>query len=171
MIKVNSAKAAADIVRGIGETIRNADFRGMIGQSWVPRLAQIHQGYFNRSAGPSGQRWEEWHWTDPNVMQHPTLYVSGKLRGSLTVGGASNVSRPSAHGLVWGTSVPYAKIHQEGARIVTGRALVSRDGRFYLPAGSVLNIPRREFLGLSDEAVGFFVDSTADFLIRLIEES
>jgi len=171
MITVNNAKGAADIVRKIGETVRNADFRGMIGQSWVPRLSQIHQGYFNRSAGPSGQRWEEWHFTDPSVMDHPTLEVSGTLRGSLTVGGAQNVARSSAHGLVWGTSVPYAKIHQEGARIVTGRALVSRDGRFYLPAGSVLNIPRREFVGLSDEAVGFFVESTADFLIGLIEEN
>lgn len=117
-------------------------------------LEGVHQSYFEQRRGPSGDAWDEWVFRAVNgPEEHPTLEVSKRLRKSLRSGNEGHVKQVDSRTMVFGTSIEYAAIHNFGATITTGIPLVSRDGGTYLPAGTRLTIPQREFVGMANETL------------------
>ena len=129
-------------------------------------LEERHQGYFDRRESPTAEPWKEWFWRDPDAEDsHETLEVSGTLRGSLRRGGLGHIEEVTRSSLLWGTGIRYAALHNFGGQVRTGVPLVSRGGRFYLPAGSLLNIPQREFVGMNDELTDDLAGYVADWSV------
>jgi phage gpG-like protein len=115
-------------------------------------LRILHAGYFDSEAGPSGEAWLPWYFRSEDAPKsHPTLFVTGRLRQSM-IDGPDHIETVGPNMLTFGTDVPYAAIHNFGATITTGIPLIGRGGN-YLPAGSRLTIPQREFIGMNDESV------------------
>ena len=88
---------------------------------------------------------------------HKALQDEGLLFQSLVpqaLGGQA-IRETSADTLRYGTNVPYAHVHQDGKQMaVTARqsAWMQFNLGVFKPVGSVLTIPQRQFLGLTDEA-------------------
>lgn len=135
-------------------------------------LERIHQHRFQRRQSPSGEDWIPWFfrptWADPD---HETLEITGNLRGSLTEGHSEHVRDIDTNGagfsfLTWGTSVPYAWVHNFGGSVIVEEALVSRDGKRVMPDGSEINIPKREFVGITEPIVGKIVKTASDTAVE-----
>jgi phage gpG-like protein len=135
--------------------------RSLAAMDWGPALDKCAdklqtqvESTFAQQTSPSGVAWPEWFFFDPRESSptHDTLNATGRLLGSLKRGGSDHIESITRDELVYGTSVPYAGIHDEGAVVTTGVALYSRGGRF-LPAGSTINIPQRQFSGFTEETL------------------
>jgi phage gpG-like protein len=132
---------------------------------FAEELRDAHGRMFDREEDPTGRPWEPWHWRPEDAYHDkPTLMVSGRLRSSLESQGGEHIETVRPRDLVFGTSVPYAEIHQEGATITTGIPLVGRDGG-YIPAGTVLHIPQREHVGMNGGQVDRVAELAADHLV------
>lgn len=130
-------------------------------------LEAKHADHFATESGPTGERWQPWFFRGIDAQDnHPTLDVTGVLKGSLIAGRAGHVQRIHGNQLEWGTNIDYARIHNEGGTIVTGIPLVGRGGVVYLPAGSTLNIPQREFVGLDEPVTDEITQLVAEHVIE-----
>ena len=108
---------------------------------------------FESCTNPDGEAWVPWYWSeDPENHPAETLFASGRLRDSFMHDSADHVEEIGGRDLVWGTSVEYAAIHDQGARIVTGVDLYGRAGG-YLPKGSIIEIPQRQIVGWAEDTV------------------
>lgn len=169
MTILNTSRDLTAIMTGIVESVGQPELQTAF-KATATHLETIHQSYFDFRAGPSGQAWEPWHFSGLDTPDHQTLEVSKTLRNSLKVGRTGNVTRISSNTLMWGTNISYGKTHNFGARIVTTKALISRDGKIYLPAGSTLNIPQREFFGMAEKHIDVIESNLFDAIIdQLIE--
>lgn len=133
-------------------------------------LRDVHQNYFLGSFGPSGEDWKPWYWRDPDVSNdHPTLIAHGRLRDSLVTLSPDHIEAIAPREMTWGTSVPYAGVHNFGAVVtVGGKGLVGRFGGF-IPPGSKLTIPQREHVGMNDETTTNVVDKVADAAVEQLK--
>ena len=164
------------VVKQLRNDVQSLQFRETL-LSLLPTIQRDHQTRFDNRTSPTGEAWEPWHWTKmtkQGPLEHPTLEYSKRLRSSLRIGGRDNVSDITVDGtkttLTWGTAVPYAKIHNFGARIRLGIPLVSRDGKGYLPIGTIIHIPQREFIGLSERAINSAAKFILDDAIRQLRK-
>lgn len=150
----------------LSEEINNVTFKEHFERSTIPFTAAVHSEYFSRSAGPSGP-WAPWKFRSLDAPEeHNTLIASQRLAFSLQPGSRpDHVEEISESELVYGTSVEYASIHNEGATITTGVPLISRDKSAYIPAGTQVVIPQREFVGFSAPDTEFIVDQLADYIV------
>lgn len=134
-------------------------------------LRDVHQNYFLGEFGPSGRDWQPWRWRSPDApADHPTLNVSGRLRDSLVTENGDHVEEVDSRELTWGTAVPYAGIHNFGG--VTTAPATGLVGRFggYLPPGKQINIPQREFVGITPEITTNYVETVADWAVDELKE-
>lgn len=118
-----------------------------------PLTEQVEASFASES-GPDGTPWEPWHyrtWWAPE--EHPTLFVSGKLKDSFTGGGEGHHEIVDAQEFEWGSDLIYAGIQNYGASFVLGIDLVGRDGVGYLPAGHQITIPQRPIVGWSEDTI------------------
>lgn len=143
----------ADYLAGIGQALSTLDFAPAL-DGCANELQRQIEGTFASQTSPAGQPWPDWMFFDPRVSSpsHDTLNATGRLLGSLRRGGADHIETITRDSLAYGTSVPYAGIHDEGATVTTGVALYARTG-FFLPAGSTINIPQRQFSGWTEETL------------------
>lgn len=146
-----------------------ADYQPVLGE-FAGDLREIHQNYFLGSFGPSGADWKPWYWRDRDVSNdHPTLIARGRLRDSLLTDSSDHIEDVQSRELTWGTSVPYAGIHNFGGTTTVGGAgLVGRNGG-YLRPGTVINIPQREFVGLNEDSTGKIVGKAADAVVDVLK--
>ena len=135
-----------------------------------PFVAASHQGYFNTSPGPSGA-WPDWEFRSAKAPEeHKTLIVSQRLAFSMQPDGPDNVLKVDETEMVYGTAVEYAPIHNYGATIRTGIPLYRRGSGTYLPEGSMLTIPPREFIGLTDTHIDELAELCADWILEQAED-
>lgn len=106
---------------------------------------------------PAGAPWKA------NRAGTSTLYRSGALERSIDY-------VASADSVVVGSGLVYARIHQEGGRIVpkTAEALAFMAGGRLVFAKSV-TLPPRPYLGLSAEDQAHIVKAAEDWLSRLVQ--
>lgn len=155
----------------IKDTVRAAqdiDYTDVL-DSFTDDLEEQHAEYFATESGPDGERWEPWFWRSLSASDtHPTLDSSGELRESLLPGNLGHVEDIQPDSLTWGTDLPYAGIHQEGAVMRTGVPLTSRGGIWFLPAGTEIEIPQRKFVGMNEALLTKLQNKIADHVVRVI---
>lgn len=132
------------------------------------KLEETHKGHFQNSADPAGNPWPSWYfrrWNTP--LDHKTLDVSSRLRKSLLYGYSDHYQDITDRYLVWGSTVPYAGIHQFGASFTLGITLFGRGGEVK-PAGTHITIPARPFVGIKasdfEQLIDAVIDQTIEFL-------
>lgn len=142
-------------------------------QKWTDETQQALGESFEREETPDGRPWPKWQFRSFSIPAagKKTLQSSGLLLKSIIDDIAEHVERVTDTTAEMGTAVPYASKHQEGGQSVTTEPLVSRDGRFILPSGRTINIPQREFLGLTnaladraEELIGEHIDTLVESL-------
>ncbi len=154
------------IANQISRSIESLDFTEPLTEI-SEELFAIHAQYFAREAGPSGQSWPPWYYRalgTPN--DHRTLDVSGRLRESVTQSSPDHIQQVEAKRLTWGTAVPYAYKHQFGGVFEVDQPLIGRDGRGRRMPGDDINIPQREFVGMTSQNLDGFCQMLADFVVR-----
>jgi phage gpG-like protein len=138
-------------------------------KGWLPDFYQSLERHFDARESPAGQSWPEWAFRAMTAPQsHETLEVSGRLKESLR-SGSEHIEDVGDRHLTAGTSVPYAKIHQEGASFNLGIGLISRDGSRYLPPGTHINIPARPFMGVDEQSLDSLCDRVADRVVDALK--
>ncbi len=146
--------------------LRTINFVGFFNDQMV-RIGDLHQQYFAMQAGPNGKPWEPWNWTPTWAPKdHPTLEITGRLRSSLIPGGTDNVATVTQDTLTFGTSVSYAPLLNFGGDVAVSESMVSRDGKGFMPAGTIIFVPAREHVGLSEQFVDRFVEDLADSILE-----
>lgn len=113
---------------------------------------------FKTQKAPDGSAWEAlepWYMKEKRRNKGRILTLNGYLRGQMTwqLAGARSVE--------WGSSLPYASVHQDGATIVP------RTAKFLMFRGHVaksVTIPARPYLGLSEADEKELVAITLDWL-------
>lgn len=164
---------AADL-RQVLESLQ-ADFQSLNYQPSLDEfgnvLAEQHDEFFYRSRGPDGVDWPEWYWRDPEAAnEHLTLFASGRLRRSLTQRtDADHIETLAAREMSFGTGVEYSVLHNEGAQIRTAIGLVGRNGG-YLPEGTLINLPKREHVGMTADNTTDLTERVADAAVAGIKE-
>ena len=164
--EVEGFEGFQDFLQKMHDEVDNLDFTDALGEI-VEKLEEVTQVNFGNRTSPDGEPWAESFFRKFGGTIHPTLEATGGLRGSLREGGDGNVFQLSGDSFEFGTDLSHAGIQQEGATIITGVALISRDGH-YLPVGSRLVIPPRPFLGLSDEFIDASCEVVADHIIDVV---
>jgi len=121
-------------------------------KEWVDAFADETRENYTAERSPGGQPWSRWRFRPLDAPDdHPTLFISGALQASVTQPGSTgNINEVGSDSVTYGTNIPYAASHQYGAQLRTERSLVGRGGRGYIPAGTLVNIPARPFLGVTD---------------------
>lgn len=164
---VNGFGELSGLFLGIQKEFETADFKRPL-LEFTNTLRATHARGFAESRSPGGEPWREWYWRDPQASNnHKTLEVSSRLKQSVITRNADHVERVDRRYLEFGTSVEYAATHQDGAKVVTAIPLVGRRGG-YLPAGTLITIPARPFVGMSEETVQVAVDGMADHAVAAI---
>lgn len=172
-LEVASIEEADSAIQGIVLEVMGLaaeiDYSPFLSQ-YTAKLEDIHEGYFEAEAGPDGEPWAPWYWRDPLVANdHPTLDATGALKGSVTTGGPGNITDITPSSLTWGTSIPYATKHLEGGKTTLDRPLVGRKGG-YLRPGTEINLPQRQFLGLTESHVDELLQGVVQFVIDTLNQ-
>lgn len=150
--------------------LTTADADAILRETALPVVQDEQQRHFATRSSPNGEPWEPWHWralgADPN---HETLEVSGALRGSLLEGGEGNVLEIADGELTFGTAVEYAAINNYGGETILEQDLIDREGRRIMKAGRRMEIPQREFIGMSVESVDLLTQELTDSVIERLK--
>lgn len=90
------------------------------------------------------------------------LEYSGRLRGSLTGSSSDSIYRPGPRSLEYGTSVPYARYHQEGGGFLPRRSFLDLTDRQASTIGAILHryIVSESARGITSRA-GLYVGDAA----------
>lgn len=168
-IEVDGLDGLEAVFDGIAAQFQDRDYDQFLADEMVI-LSEAHDERFERRVDPQGLAWLPWNWRRIGESDsHPTLEVSGTLRASLTPGGLGSIGEVAKNVLTYGTRIAYAGIHNFGALIITGIALVARRGRGFLPAGSQLNIPQREFVGMNEGDLDAMTERIADDTVEKLK--
>jgi phage gpG-like protein len=158
----------AGVYAGITISLHGLDFTNTWTDYIFPTIAQAERGYFANETGPDGQPWPQWYFRASWApTEHPTLHVSGALEESLTGRGSGHIETVAPNEATYGTNVPYSAIHQEGATITLGIDLIGRGGE-HRPAGTVMTIPARPHVGLTEQALDEICGQIGDAVIAQI---
>lgn len=113
--------------------------------------AELAQGFLSSKA-PNGSTWAPL--KDPRPKGHnqenKPLIDTGKLQDSVLHTGAEHIEGTSGQGVVIGTEVEYAGVHQEGSQ--------------------EKNIPARPFMGFSEKVLDISAELTADSVANQIDK-
>lgn len=110
-------------------------------EPFITTLEQTHAAGFESESTPGGEKWPPLAPSTVRRKGHDVILLeTGRLKSSLVAGGADAVREVSHRGLLFGTQVEYASIHQNG----TSR------------------IPQREHVGMNEETCQSIVDAVAD---------
>lgn len=125
-------------------------------------IGRLVQGQTRRrieeeKTSPDGKPWKE-NWAGTSI-----LYQSGALSQSIDY-----VATPDS--IMVGSGLVYARIHQEGGKIEpkSAKALAFMVGNQFRLVQSV-TMPARQFLGLSPDNQNEIVETTEDWLERLVQ--
>lgn len=139
-------------IQDVVDTVAAGDFTEAFSDIAHGPLSQQIRREFDLEVGPDGNPWEPWHFRTPWAPEdHPTLRVSGDLYWSY-LAGADHVESFGPQEMEFGSALPYAGIHQDGATFTTGIPMVSRTGG-WIAAGTQITIPARPVVGWADETV------------------
>lgn len=167
-ITVDGMGGVTEVYRDVVAQFAGIDYTGILA-TVTEVLEAKHADHFTTESGPTGDKWQPWFYRSLEAQDnHPTLDVSGRLKGSLRAGNEGHVQTIRNNELVWGTNIEYARIHQDGGTIVTGIPLVGRGNVVYLPPGSTLNIPQREFVGLDEPVTDEITQLIAEHVIEVL---
>ena len=97
---------------------------------------------FESKQDPQGKRWKDWSEKTERKSGASILQQSGRLKES--VGFES-----SPQGILWGSTLIYARIHQQGGKAGRGRKVT---------------IPERHYLGIGEGGMELIVETIEDFL-------
>ena len=137
----------------VADQLLNMDMSAPLKEIAEKPLAQQIRRSFDLEVGPDGTAWEPWHFRAPwSPEEHPTLYVSGALFESYLPGGAHHIQEIGPKEMEYGSDLPYAEIHQNGATFTLGIPLIGRDGGG-IAAGTQITIPARPVMGWAEETV------------------
>lgn len=125
-------------------------------------IGRLVQGQTRRrieeeKTAPDGSAWKE------NWAKTSTLYASGALSRSIDY-------EASPDSVLVGSGLVYARIHQEGGKIVpkTAKALAFMMGNQFKLVQSV-TMPARPYLGLSADNESEIIETTEDWLKGLVQ--
>lgn len=156
------------VIDSIALTTADADV--ILRESALPVVQDEQQRHFETRSSPNGKPWEPWHWrelgADPN---HETLEVTGTLRGSLLEGGSGNILEIAGGELTFGTAIDYAAINNYGGETILEKDLIDREGRRIMKAGSRMEIPQREFIGMSLDSVDLLTTELTDSIVERLK--
>lgn len=118
---------------------------------------QTRRRITDEKTAPDGTPWKR------NSTGTSTLYASGALARSIDYAA-------SPDSIEIGSALVYARIHQEGGKIVAknAKALAFRIGNLFRLVQSV-TMPMRRYLGLSADNQDEIVETTEDWLGRLLQ--
>lgn len=168
-IEVDGLDGLDQVFASIEADFQGANYNALLADELVI-LSESHDERFERRVNPQGLAWLPWNWRGiRDSDSHPTLEVSSTLRASLMPGGLGSIAEVARNVLTYGTNIAYAGIHNFGALIITGIALVARGGGGFLPAGSQLNIPQREFVGMNETDVDAMTERVADDAVEKLK--
>ena len=164
------ATSAIDYFKSLGRRVLDGFNDQALSRSIFNYLGKVTLSHFCEQRSPSGEQWEELspvttgnRRTGDRVprrgARHKALQDDGALYRSLLPreAGADAIRETSRDELHFGTNVPHAGVHQEGAEMtVTPRqhGWMLHNLGVFKPVGSTLRIPQREFLGLNEEYEG-----------------
>lgn len=135
----------------------------------VRGLEEDHKVGFQTETSPTGAPWPPWYFrTSKAPIDHKTLHVTGKLERSVTQRGEGHVEIITDQTLTWGTELPYAWLHQTGQTIKLGISLIGRKGNRIGP-GTLLHLPKREFVGMNEDQVQNIINAAADTAIEFLK--
>lgn len=143
-----------------------ADFSPEIDR-WHTFLEVEVIGAFEGQRSPEGQKWKPWWWR--NRKYHGmtrALIRTGRLFESFVRGGSENVDQISGKRGLYGTSVPYAGIHQYGGESEVTETLHRRGSSFVRYLYDRIDVPPRPMLGVREDMVEVFADSIADGIVN-----
>lgn len=118
---------------------------------------QTRRRITDEKTAPDGTAWKR------NALGSPILYASGALTRSIDY-------VASATSIMIGSALVYARIHQQGGKIVakSAKALAFKIGNLFRMVQSV-TMPRRQYLGLSSDNQKEIVETAEDWLGRLLQ--
>ena len=153
---------------GIGDQVSAMDYSEVLKET-ADDFRTIHEGYFDRSAGPDGSKWAEWYFRAKNApADHKTLVVTGRLKQSL-ISGPDHIENVESRGLLFGTSVPYSFQNNEGGTFPVDEVLIGRRGGMKRP-GDTITLPKREHVGITDTDVDKIANRVADATVEKLKQ-
>lgn len=142
-------------LRGFLDDIVNVTVRPKSADAMQATLGEVKadlaQG-FSSSKSPEGVAWAPLKHPRPkgHNQDNKPLIDTGKLQSSVLYQGADHIEGVSGQGLVIGTEVEYAGVHQYGS--------------------TKKNIPQRKFMGFSEKILDTSTELTADSVINQIDK-
>ncbi|HSG68910.1 MAG TPA: phage virion morphogenesis protein [Planctomycetaceae bacterium] len=142
---------------------------------WHTELQGVAMTAFAGEISPHGSPWLPWEWESwrtrsLNPGGHPTLDATGRLRGSLVRKGSENIDAITPKESQYGSSVPYAGLHNDGGAVALDQYMYHRtDALAPKKPGSVMQVSQREFLDVTPEMADAMANAVADFLVQQLE--
>lgn len=168
-VELDSLDDLPNVFLDLEEEFRSTSYEQPL-ETFAGDLRDAHGRMFDEERTPTGRDWAPWRWRPDWASDYkPTLFVTGRLRSSLeSEGSPDHIERVEPLSLEFGSSVPYSPLHNEGGQIRTGIPLVGRDGAGYLPAGTLINIPQREHVGMNAAQVDQLAELAADHAVTVL---
>jgi phage gpG-like protein len=131
----------------IEEAFHRADYSEPL-KPMLEMLEQTHAAGFESESTPGGEKWPPLAASTVAKKGHDVILLeTGRLKASLANKTGDSVREVSHRGLLFGTQVEYAGIHQNG----TSR------------------IPQREHVGMNEETAQRIVDVVADATVEALK--
>ena len=163
--------AYIDAIGDIGDT---ADYTEEM-DWWNMILSDRDQKSFAVSGVPDGDGWPQWELQEKwrfDKGDHDTLVASGRLMKSLQRNSSEGVDEVSKRDSWFGTTVPYARIHQTGGQAELEVDLYDREGvpKVDKDEQDKVNIPQRPFATMTLQMVDGLADVVALSLIEQMKK-
>ncbi len=168
MVDTYTIDEFASVLDVIGEQVAAMDYTEQLRET-ADDFRTIHEGYFDRSAGPDGSTWAEWYFRAKNApADHKTLVVTGRLKQSL-ISGSDHIEEVAPRGMIFGTSVPYSFQNNEGGTFPVDEVLIGRRGGMKRP-GDTITLPKREHVGITETDVDKIANRVADATVAKLKQ-
>lgn len=157
----------SDSLQAIAQQVAAIDYTDTLKEE-ADDLRELHAGYFGAETGPDGNKWRPWYFRSLSAPEdHPTLFVTGRLKQSL-IDGPDHIESVEPRSLTFGTSVPYSAQNQFGGLFPVEQTLIGRRGGTK-SVGEMINIPARPHVGMTVDAVDQLATKIADATITKLK--
>lgn len=156
-----------DYLEEILATDEQADFSDELNR-WHTFLEVEVIGAFTGQRSPEGDTWEPWLWRNREWHGEPKALVrSGRLHDSFVRGGSENIDEVEGKSSVYGSSVPYAGIHQTGGQSKVSEPPLHLRGKPWIDwVYDTIDVPPRPMIGMRDDMVEVLADAIADGIVE-----